>query len=396
MFTPGKYAIKSISKQGFRSMIFFLLVFLSSACLYGVGFFIQNMQTGIEQVDKRIGADMIAVPSAYSDSAKDALFAGEACTIFFRDDPSGKIAQLNGIANVSSQLYLETLSFDCCAAGGVQIIAFDPETDFTVSECISGEDIRKLSADEIIAGYSSGMKKGSSVVFFGKKFTVAYVLDETGMGYDQSVFVSYEAADKITSSPEYNYLFGERTDLSSMILIRADEGYDTEQLKESIEILFDDVSVYTTDALVKSLNKQLDYYKAFGNIMGAFVVILAAVSLFALVTITFYQRRSRVGSLLSVGICRSRIVKIFLLEYLYLTLLGTVSGAVFSAVIVLPLHNVIKQSMDLPYKFIGFGNMVLLFIAVLCVNILILLIACSVTLANIIRTEPAILTEEQL
>ena len=47
----------------------------------------------------------------------------------------------------------------------------------------------------------------------------------------------------------------------------------------------------------------------------------------------------------------------FLLEYLYLTLLGAAAGIGLAMIVVLPLHDVIKQSIDMPYKFIGMGNM---------------------------------------
>ena len=147
--------------------------------------------------------------------------------------------------------------------------------------------------------------------------------------------------------------------------------------------------------MVEALTKQLGYFRTFGYIMDIFVILLAAVSLFALITITFHQRRNRVGSLLSVGVGRGKIIQMFLLEYLYLTLFGTAAGVGIAAIFVLPLHNVIKQSLDMPYKFIGAGKMCVLCLIVLAVNLFILLVACSFTFVKIIKTEPAILSEEQ-
>jgi len=395
MFTVSKFAWQSMIKQGFQSIIFFLLVLISSACLYGVGFFTENMQSGAEQAGSYIHADMIAVPSEYGDSAKDALFEGNACTILFQENPTELLSQIDGVSQVSPQLFLRTLPLPCCAAAGVQIIAIDPGTDFAVSENLKDTENKMLSENELIAGASCGLAPGAQVNFYDRNFTVAAVLDETGMGYDQSVFISFEAADRITSEEQYQEYFGGNTGLTSMILIRTNG--DTEQVRKTMTGILNEkgISVYTIDSMSEKLIRQMQDFRIFGLIINLFVILLASVSLSALITVSFHQRRNRVGSLLSVGISRKKIIEMFLLEYLYLTAFGTVTGTSLICMIVLSLHDVIKQSLALPYKFIGMEKMGGLFLTVGGINLLMLLLACSLTFMKIIRTEPAILSEEQ-
>ena len=397
MFTVSKFAWQSMVKQGFQSVIFFLLVLISSACLYGVGFFTENMQSGAEQAGSHIHADMIAVPSEYGDNAKDALFEGNACTILFRENPTELLSQIDGVSQVSPQLFLRTLPLPCCSASGVQIIAFDTNTDFAVSENLKDKSIKisELSADELIAGAACGLTLGAQVNFYDRTFTVSAVLDETGMGYDQSIFTSFEAADLITADEQYQEYFGGKTGLTSMILIRTDD--DAEQVRKNMSEILNEkgISVYTIDSMSEKLIRQMQDFKIFALIINLFVILLASVSLSALITVSFHQRRNRVGSLLSVGISRKKIIQMFLLEYLYLTAFGTVTGTGIICMIVLSLHDVIKQSLALPYKFIGMEKMGGLFLTVGGINLLMLLLACSLTFAKIIRTEPAILSEEQ-
>ena len=397
MFTVSKFAWQSMVKQGFQSVIFFLLVLISSACLYGVGFFTENMQSGAEQAGSHIHADMIAVPSEYGDNAKDALFEGNACTILFRENPTELLSQIDGVSQVSPQLFLRTLPLPCCSASGVQIIAFDTNTDFAVSENLKDKSIKisELSADELIAGAACGLTLGAQVNFYDRTFTVSAVLDETGMGYDQSIFISFEAADLITADEQYQEYFGGKTGLTSMILIRTDD--DAEQVRKNMSEILNEkgISVYTIDSMSEKLIRQMQDFKIFALIINLFVILLASVSLSALITVSFHQRRNRVGSLLSVGISRKKIIQMFLLEYLYLTAFGTVTGTGIICMIVLSLHDVIKQSLALPYKFIGMEKMGGLFLTVGGINLLMLLLACSLTFAKIIRTEPAILSEEQ-
>ncbi|MCR5600374.1 MAG: ABC transporter permease [Ruminococcus sp.] len=395
MLTPNKVAFNNIVRHSFRSVIFFLLAAISSACIFGVGFFNDNISSGIGQVKGRIGADMIAVPSDYNDDAKDALFAGDACTMFFKADPETKISNTEGVAQVSSQLYLETLSLDCCSAAGIQIIAFDPDTDFSVSTWTNKDNVRSLKDGELIAGVSCGLQKGGSITFFDHDFTVADVLDETGMGYDHSIFVSFESAKQITSDEKYSQLFKGKSDLTSMVLINADKNCEIADLSRIINRSLSDVTVYSTDSLVGELKKQAGYFKFSGFVADAFVIILSAVSLFSLITLTFYQRRNRIGSMLSVGISKAKIVKIFFFEYLYLTLAGTFAGIGITAVLLLPMHDLIKRSVELPYRFIGAEKTIGLCLTVLAVNLIILIAAYSFTFFKIMRTEPAILMEEQ-
>ncbi len=394
MLTPNQFAWQSILKNRFCSMMFLCLVGIASACLFGVGFFNENLSSGIGQVRGKVGADLIAVPSAYDKAAKDALFAGDACTILFQDNPEAQISQLDGIGQVSSQLYMKTLCFSCCSTAGIQIIAFDPKTDFTVSKWTQGR-INDLAIHEMVVGSGCGLQKGAEMNIYGKTFTVAEVLEETGMGYDESIFISYEAANQITASPEYADYFGEREGLSSMLLINTENTADTETVTVNLRNALDNVSVYETDSLVSDLKSQADYFRISGLVMDAFVILLAVIALLTLITVTFYQRKKRVGSLLSIGISRRKIVQIFFLEYLYLTLLGTAAGIGIVSVFVIPLHQVIKQTVDMPYRLTDFGSLALLVLVVLGINLLILLASCSLTFTRILRTEPAHLTEEQ-
>ena len=215
------------------------------------------------------------------------------------------------------------------------------------------------------------------------------------MGYDQSIFVSFETANQITSSEKYSQIFKQKSDLTSMVLINAESDSDISDISRDINASLSDITVYSTDSLVGELKKQAGYFRFAGFVADAFVIILSAVSLFSLITLTFYQRRNRIGSLLSIGISKAKVVKIFFIEYLYLTLAGTFAGIGVTAILLIPMHDLIKRSVDLPYRFIGTDKTVLLCLLVLAVNLIILIAAYSFTFFKIMRTEPAILMEEQ-
>lgn len=347
MLTANKFALQNIAYQKFRSIILFLLILISSVCMFGTGIFTQNMQAGVEQAGHIIVADLIAVPSEYRDNAKEALFEGTACTILFDENHAEEIQNAEGVKRVSEQLYLKTLQMDCCEAAGMQVIAIDIHTDFAVGAWLKDSGIESLGTDEIIVGSSCGLRVNDKIAFFERIFTVVAVLDETGMGYDESVFVSFETADSITADEKYQELFDGKTGLSSMILIDVEDGFKIENVQKMLNNRLSDkgVSVYATNQITQKLLKQLDIFKIFGKISNFFVILMSAVALFSLITIAFYQKRNRIGSLLSVGIPKEKILQVFLLEYLYLMLVGVTAGIVLVLIFVFPLHEA-HQAVD--------------------------------------------------
>ena len=102
------------------------------------------------------------------------------------------------------------------------------------------------------------------------------------------------------------------------------------------------------------------------------------------------------GSLLSVGIKKKKILQVFLTEYIYLVLAGVTAGIVLVCIFAFPLHSVIKHILDLPYKFVSIDKMIWLGFKTVVINVVILLLAVSLSFVKIIKSEPAVLAEEQI
>ena len=108
-----RYAFQVISHSRFRSVTVFLLVFVTTVCVFGSSLFTDNIRTGADRIYGSTGTDLYIVPQDYLENTKDLLFKGKACTIPFKADVYDKIAALDGAEAVSRQLYLETLELSC-------------------------------------------------------------------------------------------------------------------------------------------------------------------------------------------------------------------------------------------------------------------------------------------
>ena len=391
-----KYVLQVISRSRFRSTIIFLLFFVTTACLFGTGLFTENLKNGSQRVYGRTYADMIAVPDSYLDTTKDMLFKGKACSIIFKDDVMTKLKDINGVEAASPQLYLETLALSCCSDEGVQIVAFDPENDFAVSQWTDVS--HDISAYEALAGSGGSLAKGDKITLFDREFTIADVLEETGMGYDNSIFIRRETADEITSSDQYQFMFGHKTGLVSMVLIKTVPDADITDVYNNINSVLEgsEAKVYPIEQLSSDLRSHIRLMTNMVGIVSACAVIIAAVALFAMVTLTFHQRRRIAGSMLSAGCPRGRVLKYFLAEYLALFAAGAAAGMVLICIFLIPLHSEVKNALEMPYKLISWNDAVKLVIRTLAIDLAMLALAVSFTFFGILKTEPAMLMEEQV
>ena len=89
------------------------------------------------------------------------------------------------------------------------------------------------------------------------------------------------------------------------------------------------------------------------------------------------------------------MLKYFAFEYLLLFAAGAAAGMVLICIILLPLHEQVKAALDMPYKLISPAGAISLAARTLGIDLVMLAAAVSVTFAGILRTEPALLMEEQ-
>ena len=400
MLTVNRFAAENIWQQPFRSVILILFVFICTVSLFVSSFLTDSMASGINEARKQTYADIIVVPSGFDENAKGTLFEGRACTMMFKENPLAQVEKTEGVAKASQQLLLETLELSCCTSGQVQVIAIDTRNDFTVNSWLGGNKLESIGNTDLIVGSEIGLKKGEVFYIYGKEYRVSNVLEETGTGYDSSVFISYDSVNDIIETGNYREVFGDTknaNELASMILVKTDSDYPTETVNERLKdvLLGQSASPYTVSSIIGGLSEQLDRFNAFGLLLDFFVILLSLAALFSFITVTARQRRNRVGSLLSVGISRSKIIRIYILEYFYLLLIGFAAGITVACIFVFPLYPAIRQTVSSPFHIIDLREALWISVKIFLTLILILGISVSSAFYEILRHEPAQLAEEQ-
>lgn len=391
-------ALQNIRKKRFKYIAVFTLLFLTAIAIFVGGVLLDSMKAGLRMTKERIGAEVIVVPDGYVSAVEDSLFKGKACTLTFDRKWETRMKQLPEVEKVSAQLYLATLSAASCCEGETQLIAIDWSSDFTITPWLKEQGITELQPDEIVVGSSALKKKGDIVTYYNKKFRVKAVLEHTGMGYDQSCFVSFEAARELIEDERNKALaqLKRQKDPISMVLLKVKTDVDAMTLKHNLERTYqeDDISIYSISSKLSALADQVQQFDVFGIIMNVFVILLAVISIFTIITITTYIRKNEIGSMLSVGIGKNRILSIFLLEYGIVALAAFLTAVAAASLVLFPFQMAIAQAVNLPYVKSSIGSFLALCGEILAIDIGIVLVSSVYSFTWIWRKDPAEMVKE--
>ena len=92
-----------------------------------------SLQNGLKTLENRLGADIIVVPNTAKRKVdpKTMILDGTPGYFYMEREKMTLISHIEGVEKVSPQIFLASLSASCCSVP-VQIIGFEPETDFII------------------------------------------------------------------------------------------------------------------------------------------------------------------------------------------------------------------------------------------------------------------------
>ena len=127
-------AWKNISGNSFRSWVVSLCALLVAGFALTTTLLMRGAENSLRLAIDRLGADIVVVPAGSEAKIESALLMGVPAKFWMPQDNIGKISMIPGIEAVSPQLYLATLTgASCCSVSDMFMIAYDPETDFTLA-----------------------------------------------------------------------------------------------------------------------------------------------------------------------------------------------------------------------------------------------------------------------
>lgn len=353
-------------------MIFFVI--LMSATVFFSTILINNLKLGIKNTTERMGADMIVVPKKGTENVRESLFAGTPCTVFFNRAWEDAVRNIDGVERVSAQMYVATLSASCCDIP-VQIIAFDPETDFVIQPWLQEQKKVNLKKGEVLIGYNVKAEVGQTMKFYETYFDVAGKLEKTGMGYDSSVFMTFDTLYELKDSEiaQKNLPTENLEQCASMLMVDLEDGItavERSEIRIAIkEAHATDEEMYacTGDELMNGISSQVKKLSGYGSILTYISLISTALALISIFVLTINERKYEFGVLYALGAKKSQMTNLILSEALIISTIGGIMGIVIAYALVATFKNVISVKLDVPYLDISMSQVIP--VAVICIII---------------------------
>lgn len=345
-------AAKNLRRRLFRSITLMLAVALVSGLLFAGAVSMKSVLTSIKIGMERLGADLMIVPSGHEHEAMTALIASKPSVFYMPYDVFEKAKKVKGVKRASPQLFIKSAQYECCSFVDTLLVAFDPETDFTVLPWLEGKLDHPLKKGEVILGRSIPVAKGEIMSFYGKGLTVAGFFAETGLkNIDNGAYMTIETAREMIHESKKNAkeTLNVGDNVISTVLVQLNPDVSAERAAVFIEYEIPGVKAVTTQEVIGSVKKQMNVLIKTIAAIGASLWLVTMVLIAVVFSMIVNERQREIGLLRSMGAKRTAVFSLILIEAGIISLFGGLAGIAAGWAILSSLKESIMSAFKLPY-----------------------------------------------
>ncbi|WP_010258168.1 ABC transporter permease [Treponema primitia] len=368
----GSLSLTNLTNKPVRTVCLVIVVAILAFILFGGSILASSLQNGMDVMKRRFGADLMVVPAGYQAKTEAILLRGEINYFYFNDSVIRDIAQIEGVVQVSPQFFLTSLSSECCDEP-VQLIAFDPATDFVIQPWIAelpsdSRDSRDSIGDgQLIIGSEIMANHHNAIKFFNYNYPVAAQLSKTAMGFDTSIFMTMNTMRLMMDNAHKEHLTfiadNEGEGAISAVLVRLDNGYDAETVALDIKKSINGVDVIVSHRMFAHIAEALNGLVGY---IGTFSVVLWFVAIVVLAAVfsgSINERKKEFAILRVLGATRKKLAYIVLTESCLAGIFGGTIGIILASLIVFPFSPYISYRLGLPLIRPHMGNILFLLLS---------------------------------
>ncbi|MBR4004432.1 MAG: ABC transporter permease [Treponema sp.] len=359
--TVKSLALSNIRKKPYRTAALAILVALASGVLFATLLLTESIRGGLSGIKNRIGADLMIVPEGYEAQAESVLLSGEPNYFYMDRSIEKTVRGIQGVGEVSSQFYLTSLSESCCDFP-IQIIGFDPETDFIVKSWAS-KKVKGSDDDELILAGSSITTEKDSVRFFEHTHKVSARLAKSGTGMDNAIYTDISNLEQIFEDAKakgFGFISdGNAKSKTSVIFVKLAQGVKPDSAVARIKGAVSGIQVIQSDKFVSGLMDSISSFLIFLHAVSVIVVLITVLTLSIVFNLSINERLREFSILRVLGADFKKLRSIVFAEAGLIGSLGAVLGIFLSALILLPFNVLISERLNMPFVLSGAGLLAL-------------------------------------
>jgi putative ABC transport system permease protein len=342
--------VRNLKNHPYRNIATIFAFAFIAATLFSSQYLMNGAQASLDTGMSRMGADILVVPEEYAAAGQTVILSGQPSSFFFEDVNYEKISRIPGVAKASRQIYIATLFASCCAAP-LQMIAIDPEKDFTIGTWLKENPGVKLGKDDMIIGSAVIQNVGNDLLFYGHTFHVVGILKQTGMGVDNSVFIRFEDAYVMADESELKAV-KELTippGMVSSVLVKVDTGTSPDAVVRKIQDQVPGTKTITPDGLLNTVSGQLGAVRRLLNGATLAVTIVSIPLLAFISAMVAHERRKDVAILQALGATKAFVMRLMLAESFSIAIIGGLIGMGAAAIVLVFFQDFIATSLKIPF-----------------------------------------------
>lgn len=352
--TLKRLPLENLKRKPLRTAALLVAAACLSAIFFGGSLISMNLAQGLNSMRARMGADIMVIPNGTHTKAEALLTNGGSSTFYFTNNIEDLVRRSPGVQKASAQTYISSLSAGCCAEK-LQIIGFDPDSDFVIGPWIYSQHKKTLHKGEMIAGANVLVSYKNTVRLFGHQWPVVAQLAKTGTSIDNSVFVRRESVPQVveySTKVHHTAIPKEYAKKAiSAVLVKVRKGYSAKQVAQNIKkttglssigIVFPGGITAITQANLGVFTRSLTFIIAACWIVGLLVLIVVFAT-------SLNERKKEFASLRILGFTRKMLLGVATRESAILGFVGGVIGVASASLIIFPYSSLISSQLQLPY-----------------------------------------------